>query len=172
MVAVVTHDYDRTELVREFDWGTETFLETVDKRFGIPISTSFDLVSRTYAPPGPETELQTRELTTSYRVGAICADGWRSGATGRGACSYHGGVNRWLVEERTETQTIEVAVQHLPPSKDYVECQNGRSASNPCSDAEWASTRNFWDNLDITDGSLTPARRAAADLAVLKQTDD
>ena len=34
----------------------------------------------------------------SYRVGAICSDGWRSSATGRGSCSHHGGVSRWLYE--------------------------------------------------------------------------
>ncbi|MDO4901990.1 MAG: hypothetical protein Q4A21_00285 [bacterium] len=32
------------------------------------------------------------------RVGAICMDGWHSYATGRGACSWHGGVNYWLYE--------------------------------------------------------------------------
>jgi len=32
------------------------------------------------------------------RVGAICRDGTRSYATGRGACSHHGGVSHWLVE--------------------------------------------------------------------------
>ena len=31
-----------------------------------------------------------------YRSGAICRDGWHSSATGRGACSHHGGVLRWL----------------------------------------------------------------------------
>ncbi len=30
------------------------------------------------------------------RIGAICNDGTRSSATGRGACSHHGGVARWL----------------------------------------------------------------------------
>lgn len=34
--------------------------------------------------------------TNSYRSGAICKDGWRSNATGRGACSHHGGVLYWL----------------------------------------------------------------------------
>ena len=32
------------------------------------------------------------------RVGAICRDGSRSDATGRGACSHHGGVDYWLNE--------------------------------------------------------------------------
>jgi hypothetical protein len=34
----------------------------------------------------------------SSRVGAICRDGNRSYATGRGACSHHGGVDYWLNE--------------------------------------------------------------------------
>ncbi|MCW5953624.1 MAG: hypothetical protein KIT69_15320 [Propionibacteriaceae bacterium] len=32
------------------------------------------------------------------RVGAICRDGWDSSATGRGACSHHGGVRTWVHE--------------------------------------------------------------------------
>lgn len=42
------------------------------------------------------------------RTGAICLDGWRSSATGSGACSHHGGVSHWTTRitepERTETQ--------------------------------------------------------------------
>ena len=34
-----------------------------------------------------------------YRVGAICNDGWHSGATGSGACSHHGGVSCWLYSD-------------------------------------------------------------------------
>ncbi len=42
----------------------------------------------TYTPaPGP---------SSGYRNGAICRDGWRSSATGRGACSHHGGVAYWI----------------------------------------------------------------------------
>ncbi|MEI6091658.1 MAG: hypothetical protein WCR42_14475 [bacterium] len=37
------------------------------------------------------------ESKSSYRIGAICMDGWRSNATGRGACSHHGGVSQWLL---------------------------------------------------------------------------
>lgn len=33
------------------------------------------------------------------RIGAICQDGWRSNATGQGACSHHGGVARWIYRE-------------------------------------------------------------------------
>lgn len=43
--------------------------------------------------PAPQPIQQQR-----YRVGAICRDGWQSHATGRGACSRHGGVSEWLYE--------------------------------------------------------------------------
>jgi hypothetical protein len=33
---------------------------------------------------------------SGVRIGAICRDGTRSSATGRGACSHHGGVDHWL----------------------------------------------------------------------------
>jgi len=40
---------------------------------------------------------------TNYeiRVGAVCRDGTRSSATGRGACSHHGGVSYWLTEKHS-----------------------------------------------------------------------
>jgi hypothetical protein len=36
-----------------------------------------------------------------YRIGAICADGTQSSATGSGACSHHGGVMCWLYSDGT-----------------------------------------------------------------------
>lgn len=42
---------------------------------------------------------------TGGRIGAICMDGTRSSATGRGACSHHGGVSRWLY---SESQNVEI----------------------------------------------------------------
>ena len=40
---------------------------------------------------------QNRNLTiVKVRIGAICKDGTTSSATGRGACSHHGGVAYWL----------------------------------------------------------------------------
>lgn len=36
--------------------------------------------------------------SSGVRVGAICRDGTRSSATGRGACSHHGGVAYWLYQ--------------------------------------------------------------------------
>ncbi len=47
----------------------------------------------------------------SYRIGAICSDGWHSSATGRGACSWHGGVKEWLYQSDTVY------------SKSYEECK-------------------------------------------------
>jgi len=42
---------------------------------------------------------QKKETQTyKVRVGAICCDGSRSYATGRGACSHHGGVCKWLYQ--------------------------------------------------------------------------
>ncbi len=34
--------------------------------------------------------------SSGVRYGAICRDGTQSSATGRGACSHHGGVSMWL----------------------------------------------------------------------------
>ena len=46
----------------------------------------------------PKPAPQPVQQQSHYRVGAICRDGWRSYATGRGACSHHGGVAEWLYE--------------------------------------------------------------------------
>jgi hypothetical protein len=40
--------------------------------------------------------VQQPVATPRYRVGATCNDGSHSSATGRGACSHHGGVRQWL----------------------------------------------------------------------------
>jgi hypothetical protein len=39
-----------------------------------------------------------------HRVGAICNDKTSSTATGRGACSHHGGVNCWQYSDGTCTK--------------------------------------------------------------------
>lgn len=43
-------------------------------------------------------EFETRKEIYKVRVGAVCNDGTVSSATGRGACSHHGGVAYWLYE--------------------------------------------------------------------------
>lgn len=52
-----------------------------------------------------QTQRYTFQVKVGYRTGAICRDGWRSKATGRGACSHHGGVAYWL---NTQTRHREV----------------------------------------------------------------
>tara|TARA_Y100000768_G_scaffold376411_1_gene348431 strand:+ start:980 stop:1510 length:531 start_codon:yes stop_codon:yes gene_type:complete len=44
----------------------------------------------------PEPTPTRTPVEPRYRIGAICNDGTRSSATGRGACSWHGGVREWL----------------------------------------------------------------------------
>jgi hypothetical protein len=44
--------------------------------------------------------------TSSYRTGAICRDGTHSSTTGKGACSHHGGVSRWLYGENKSVRIV------------------------------------------------------------------
>lgn len=44
---------------------------------------------------------------TGGRIGAICKDGTYSSATGRGACSHHGGVSTWRYSERERVEVID-----------------------------------------------------------------
>lgn len=46
-----------------------------------------------------QTTTKSYEYAPGGRLGAICADGWRSSAIGRGACSHHGGVAYWVYSE-------------------------------------------------------------------------
>lgn len=52
----------------------------------------------TYVAPAPTPvpTPSTSGQTSGVRTGAICNDGSHSNATGRGACSHHGGVAYWL----------------------------------------------------------------------------
>lgn len=40
-----------------------------------------------------------------HRIGAKCCDGSNSKATGRGACSHHGGVKYWKLSDGTKEWT-------------------------------------------------------------------
>lgn len=42
----------------------------------------------------------------TYRVGAVCRDGSSSTATGRGACSHHGGVARWKTRKKSKVRIV------------------------------------------------------------------
>ncbi|GAB5526506.1 MAG: hypothetical protein Roseis2KO_43780 [Roseivirga sp.] len=44
---------------------------------------------------------------SSVRTGAVCRDGSSSKATGRGACSHHGGVSRWKTKRKQSVTIIE-----------------------------------------------------------------
>lgn len=46
-----------------------------------------------------QTRVEVYEIRPGGRTGAICRDGRKSFATGRGACSWHGGVARWTFTE-------------------------------------------------------------------------
>jgi hypothetical protein len=47
-------------------------------------------------PPARPTVQPAPSSSGGGRIGAICRDGSHSNATGRGACSHHGGVDHWL----------------------------------------------------------------------------
>ena len=40
-----------------------------------------------------------------HRIGAKCCDGTNSSATGRGACSHHGGVKYWKMSDGSKEYT-------------------------------------------------------------------
>jgi hypothetical protein len=53
-------------------------------------------VSSVYEPSRTTRTVPRSFYEDHYRIGARCRDGWRSHATGSGACSSHGGVAEWL----------------------------------------------------------------------------
>jgi len=74
-----------------------TELTTVDVPTPAPVQVDAPTptpIPQVVAPVAP-----TRDPRSGQRRGAICRDGTTSGATGRGACSHHGGVDHWLYYE-------------------------------------------------------------------------
>ncbi len=49
-------------------------------------------------PGGSSNSWERPDDGVAVRVGAVCRDGTLSTATGRGACSWHGGVAEWLYD--------------------------------------------------------------------------
>jgi hypothetical protein len=45
--------------------------------------------------------VQAQSEKRPHRVGAVCKDGTTSSATGKGACSHHGGVKCWQFSDGT-----------------------------------------------------------------------
>ena len=48
--------------------------------------------------PSITTSNKIKSNNPKNRIGAVCNDGTTSRATGRGACSHHGGVDYWLYD--------------------------------------------------------------------------
>lgn len=70
----------------------------------LPVKANPTVVSLTLVPPtatpiptSTPVPAPTENPLKGQRYGAVCGDGSTSGATGRGACSHHGGVDHWLV---------------------------------------------------------------------------
>lgn len=70
---------------------------------GFPSGCVMERAAVHYAP----SHFETQPDYSSARIGAICEDGWRSSATGSGACSHHGGVHRWLYAETRKVEVID-----------------------------------------------------------------
>ena len=101
----------------ERPWGTERFVESTSTIWGMTTDTAMYLVERTFTPYAPPEATVIR-----HRTGAICGDGWRSNSTGRGTCSWHGGVNHWLYRE--EVIPPPPSQPPPPPPEGYLECSN------------------------------------------------
>lgn len=56
---------------------------------------------------------------TTGRIGAICRDNWRSHSTGRGTCSHHGGVKKWLYGSRIIADTVFIDKKIQPLAREY-----------------------------------------------------
>ncbi len=53
------------------------------------------------------------------RIGASCYDGWRSYSTGKGTCSHHGGVAKWLYGSTIILDTIFIDNLIQPLNREY-----------------------------------------------------
>jgi len=60
------------------------------------VPTATRMPNPTQTPTLTSTPWPTSVPAPSVRCGAVCRDGWRSDATGSGACSHHGGVAHWV----------------------------------------------------------------------------
>lgn len=125
------------------------------------------------------TEMKTVETGRSYRIGAICRDGWRSYATGRGACSWHGGVDYWLVTRETkqvsEVSTV-VTIETICRDNACPDLEGPRASSNVKAAARYVAVVNDVFDLNVPSrelakASLDPDEVAASSL-VSKSTLD
>jgi hypothetical protein len=93
-VAPGTEGWASSTLLSRPSYAIEDYVHAV----GITLPTAIVLPTAMPKPTAiakPKAE-PTAPVFSGVRVGAICRDGTRSNATGRGACSHHGGVDHWL----------------------------------------------------------------------------
>ena len=93
------------------------------------------------------------------RVGAICRDGSGSSATGRGACSWHGGVARWLSREAVLGPGAQGHERQAPEGlQGGSEEVDGRNSKEPAHG-----------QISLLEGSLQEGKGGLRDLARLKR---
>ena len=52
-------------------------------------------------------------LSNNSYADAICNDGWISKSTGSGACSWHGGVKKWLNKKNNKKETSDKYIEEI-----------------------------------------------------------
>ncbi|NKB87061.1 MAG: DUF3761 domain-containing protein [Acidobacteria bacterium] len=57
-----------------------------------------------------QSEISSAVRSSGRRTGATCKDGSSSSATGRGACSHHGGVRRWRYGTTRDTNKVVASI--------------------------------------------------------------
>jgi len=157
------HPASMSEIRVQFDWGREIYLEIADLG-RLETTYEYVLVSRRFKPAVRSNDHWEDVVVRSQRVGAICKDESRSYSTGRGTCSWHGGVRYWLYSDVTEPRWIDLPEpkQPPPPPEGSVECDNVLTAVKVCSypGIAWRSTStwrraNGVDVVEWTEAELT-----------------
>lgn len=87
-----------------------------------------------YPAKPKKAKLKTVPRLKEYRTGAECHDGSYSSATGRGACSHHGGVRTWLTEGNEE-QIEEIKASNKKALRRYDEAMAKYSKDRKAVDA-------------------------------------
>lgn len=107
------------------------------------------------APHPAEDELRdgTDPDDVGTRVGSICEDGSESDATGRGACSWHGGVDQWVLDDGTTIEDYEEPGYDDSSSygeEDYFDDTSG----DPCADYGdcYEDEGEYYDDYDYDPG--------------------
>jgi hypothetical protein len=101
-IAVVGKSVDGDWWQIDRGWVSTGFVEVSGNTTAVPVVAAPPLPTLTataVASATPTIQVVYPPPTIAgIRVGAVCNDGTRSNATGRGACSHHGGVAYWLYQ--------------------------------------------------------------------------